>query len=74
LLESIIVKNGDKEAMFYEVDISKIGIEDMKFGVRKNENDIFLVSNESHVVYYYPGYEIGENIYFDSMNILDKTN
>jgi len=72
ILAEEITANNDEEAIFYEIDISKIGIEDLKLGLKSNEYDIFLISNESHNVYYYQGYEINGNVYFSNINIMDK--
>lgn len=71
-LISEISANEDQEAMFYEIDLSKIGIEDSRYGVKSNEDDIFLISNNSHCIYYYPGYEVQGNIYFSNTFIISK--
>ena len=66
--------NEDGKAIFYEIDISKIGVDDLKYGVKNDENDLFLVSNDSHIVYYYPGYVIDGNIFFSNTKIINKDN
>ncbi len=71
LLEEI-TKNNDENATFYEIDITKIGIEDMKYGIKKDSNDIYLVSSDSYTVYYYPGTKINGDIYFSTSNIINK--
>lgn len=74
ILTEEIAINNDENATFYEIDISKIGVEDLKLGLKSDEYDLFLVSNDSHVVYYYQGYEINGNVYFSNVNIMDKNN
>lgn len=71
-LSSEIIKNGDEEAIFYEIDISKIGIDEIVYGTKENEYDFYLVSNVSHKVYYYPGYEIGNELHFSGIDIIDN--
>jgi len=72
ILEFEIKENNDEEAIFYEIDISKIGIDDIKYGVKENEHDLFLVSSESHVIYYYIGYENRTGVYFSNTQIIRK--
>ena len=67
-----INKNGDEMATFYEVDMSKIGIKDSVYGIKEDSDDIYLVSNISYVVYYYPGMKINKNIYFSNSYIVNK--
>lgn len=70
ILENEIVENGDNQAIFYELDIEKIGIEEMSYGIKADINDYFLISNESHVVYYYPGIDINGEIYFSNSTLM----
>lgn len=72
ILEEEISTNGDNEATFFEIDISKLGIKEMKLGIKENENDIYLISNNSHIVYYYQGYEVKDNVYFSSSQLTNK--
>lgn len=65
-------KNGDEEAVFFEIDISKIGIDDLKFGIKENENDIYIISNNSNKVYYYLGYENSSGLYFSNIDMIGK--
>ena len=71
-LSDEIIANGDEYAIFYEIDITQIGIKDTKYGVKETENDIFLVSNVSHNIYYYPGRKINNDIFFSNTYILEK--
>ena len=71
-LQSEILKNEDQTATFYEVSIQKIGIEDITYGVKKNENDYFIISDNSYKIYYYPGETINGNWYFSDTIILEK--
>lgn len=70
-LNEEIALNNDLGSNFYEVDISKINIESSKFGLKKTETDVFLVST-NNIVYYYSGYETSTGIYFSGAKILDK--
>lgn len=71
-----IQNNNDdgEDVVFYEIDLSKIGIEESSYGVKENgnENDIYLVSNDTHVVYYYPGHNIDGKVYFSNLEMLNK--
>ena len=71
-LANEIIKNNDEEAVFYEIDISKIGIDDLKFGIKENENDIYVISNDSHIIYYYLGYENSSGLYFSNSNMMEN--
>lgn len=64
--------NDDSEATFYEIDLSKIEIDNLKYGVKSDENDIFMVSNQSNKVYYLKGYDILSKVYFSNTSILEK--
>ena len=66
-----IIENGDENSTFYEVDISKIGIKDLNYGTGEDENDIFLIANDSHLVYYLKGMKIKDDIIFSSTFVLD---
>lgn len=72
LIEEITL-NGDLESSFYELDMSKLGIEDSKFGVKNDADDVFLISS-NNVIYYLPGYKISRGTYFSSVRITDKGN
>lgn len=67
-----IIKNNDQNATFYEIDISKIGIEDLNFGIKETSTDIYVISNSSHIVYYYLGYEHSSELHFSNAYIIDK--
>lgn len=71
-LSEEVSNNGDENAIFYEIDMSKIGIKDIKYGVKENAKDLFLISNISHNIYYYSGYKIKNNVYFSNTSILSK--
>jgi len=67
-----IASNGDENAIFYEIDMTKIGIEDSIYGLKENEKDLYLISNVSNVIYYYPGIKINKDIYFSNSVIINK--
>lgn len=71
-LNDEFIINNDQSTVFYEVDMSKIGIEDVKYGIKSNENDLFLISSNSNVVYYYVGYENNSGIYFSNSVLVEK--
>ncbi len=71
-LNTEIINNGDEAATFYEIDMSKLGIEEMSYGVKKTATDVFLVSNVSQNIYYYQGREFNNNIHFSNSYILEK--
>ena len=71
-LDIELIKNGDEQATFYEIDMSKIGIDKSIYGVKKTGDDLFLVSNVSQNIYYFPGIEIDNNIYFSNVFLIEK--
>ena len=72
LVEEISL-NGDVESYFYEVDMSKLGIEESKLGIKTDAEDVFLIST-NNVVYYLPGYKISTGTYFSCVRITSKNN
>ena len=72
VLTNEIAGNQDENSTFFQIDMTKIGIEDSTYGIEKTSKDIFLVSNGSNLIYYYPGFKIKGDIYFSSSYILDK--
>ena len=73
-LATELIQNEDEDAILYEIDISKIGVDDLTYGVKKNgnENDIYVISNISHIIYYYVGYENSSGLYFSNSDIMEK--
>ena len=71
-LKTEIEQNLDTDAVFYEIDISKLGIESTEYGVSGEENDFYLISNNSHYIYYFKGFDANGEIYFSSSVITDK--
>lgn len=71
-LETEFTKNDDEDATFYEIDISKIGIDDLKYGIKKDENDVYVISNNSHIIYYYKGYENNSGLHFSNTDLMEK--
>lgn len=71
-LEQELGLNEEQDSVFYEIDISKIGVEETKYGVNKNENDFFVISNTTQKIYYYPGFKINENVYFSNILLMEK--
>ena len=69
-----IQKNGDESSIFYEIDISKLNIDELAYGTKKDDdwNDIFLVASDSNVVYYLKGIKISKKIYFSGEYLLNK--
>ena len=67
-----ITDNDDSDATFYEVDLSKIGIDEIGYGIKKRDNDVFLVSNKTHTIYYYAGQKFGKDIFFSNASIVNK--
>lgn len=64
--------NDDESAVFYEIDISKLDIKQLKYGLKEDEYDIFLVSDQSNKVYYLKGYDILNKVYFSGESVLNK--
>lgn len=73
ILKEELTQNNDLNAIFYEIDITKLNIETSNIGLKKDENDIFLISSNNNI-YYYSGYRILNDIYFSNSKIIDKNN
>jgi len=74
-LSGEVTLNGDDEAIFYELDLTKLPIDSVNKGMRKDENalDVFLITSDSLNVYYLQGVEISDEYYFSlSENLTDK--
>lgn len=72
VLEEEVEKNGDLNSIFYEIDMAKIGIDTTKYGTKQTADDIYLISNLTQNIYYFPGIKINKNIYFSNINIVEK--
>lgn len=73
-LDSLISElelNDDLASNFFQIDMNKINVDSSKFGIRKDETDIFLISSNNNI-YYYSGYELQKKIYFSMVKIIDK--
>lgn len=69
--------NGDKivnnTISLFEIDYSKIGYTDLKYGNKKDgKNDMYLLSCITGRVYYAKGFVAGENIYYTLTSDLEK--
>ena len=49
---------------FYIIDLAVLGINDTKYGKNADENDVYVVSQESGKVYYLNGLEYKEKVYY----------
>lgn len=59
-----IIEN-DKYIILYEIDYSKCGLDNLKYGNgKKGINDIYAVSLESGIVYYVKGLTVGDKEYY----------
>jgi len=66
LLYNEIVANEDVANTFYEIDISKLGIEITERGLKKDATDIYVVATNSLNVYYLKGCDIEGTMYFST--------
>lgn len=66
-LEQEMILNEEQDSIFYEIDFSKIGIEETKYKVDQEGNNLFVISNVTQKIYYYHGYEIDGKIYFSNV-------
>lgn len=69
--------NGDKiinnTIALFEIDYSKIGYTDLKYGNKKEgKNDMYLLSGVTGRVYYAKGFVVGENTYYTLTSDLEK--
>ena len=73
ILREEMVKNDDYTVegknKFFTLDITKIDITQTKRGVKKDEKDIFLISETTGKVYYLKGVSVKNQVYF---SITDK--
>ncbi len=70
-----LTQNGDNTLdEFYEVDISKLGIENTTKGLATNgSNDIYVVSYPSINIYYLKGVKANKTMYFSTINVVAYT-
>lgn len=66
ILSEEIEANGDDEAVFYEIDLGSLDVENISKGLRQggDATDIYLVTEDSLNVYYLKGEEISSVYYF----------
>ena len=48
----------------YIIDLDKIGVVNTTYGVLEDANDVYLLSKDTHDVYYKKGYEYNDQIYY----------
>ena len=67
-LVSIFNSNGENidgnKVTLYEIDFTKLDLDNLVRGMDKNSNDIYLFSNESKKVYYIEGEKIENRTYY----------
>lgn len=68
VLQSELIFNNDEsdKNVFYKVDLAKIGVESISRGADTEVagTDIYVVSEDTMTVYYFPGYEIDEIVFY----------
>lgn len=73
-LSEEITLNNDNNNTFYELDVDLLGIELDERGLKKTENDVFLITSNTMNVYYLEGAEIEDGFYFSTVKLIeDKT-
>ena len=65
---SIDFKNGQNpndDSMYYEIDLSLLGNLSLAYGRKRlGEDDIYIINQNSHTIYYYKGIEYNKEIYY----------
>lgn len=56
------------EISMYVIDLEKIGIYNATYGIGFQEDDYYLVSEETNEVYYQKGFSSGGNVYYKGIN------
>lgn len=56
--------NPNDNDIYYELDIEKIDNVYLNYGSHTNENDYYIINDESHTIYYFNGIEYMNNKYY----------
>lgn len=57
--------NPNDDLVYYEIDLQLLGNIKLTYGNREfGKNDIYIINNNSHTVYYYKGIEFENDIYY----------
>lgn len=48
----------------YEIDLAKIGVENVSRGIKDSDNDVYVISKKTNIVYYLEGFEVRDEIYY----------
>ena len=62
--------NSNNEITLYELDLISIGITDTKYGTKKTDKDVFVVSTKTGIVYYLEGLKYNGKTYYTITNDL----
>ena len=70
ILYDEITLNNDIAETFYQINLQKIDVKDTSRGAgNKGEDDIYLMTEKTHHVYYLKGYKVSDDRYFSRVNI-----
>lgn len=56
--------NPNDNEIYYEIDLSKLENIYLNYGKMKNEDDFYIINEESHTIYYFKGIKYKNNMYY----------
>lgn len=61
--------NPNDNDIYYEIELEKLDNINLTYGSKKqNDNDIYIINEQSHTIYYYMGIEYENKLYFTIEN------
>lgn len=64
--------NPNDSDVFYEIDLNKLENLKLSYGNKKDSDDVYIVNEQSHSIYYYKGVEYNKEKYYTIKNSYSK--
>lgn len=56
--------NPNDNEIYYEIDLEKFYDLNLSYGKKTSQDDIYIINEQSHTIYYYLGIEYNDNMYY----------
>lgn len=67
-------RNANDGEVYYKVDLSLLDDMNLTYGVKDSINNYYIVNEESHNIYFYPGITVSGNTYYGIKDVSESIN
>lgn len=67
-------RNENDGEVYYKVDLSLLDDMNLTYGINNTSNNYYIVNEESHNIYYYPGITVSGNTYYGIKDVTQDIN